>query len=144
FEQRKRQQDAELLATCYRECGQLADAAHYALAAAASAESTLAFDRATRCYELALDLGARDDDRRSELMEKLGVMAHAAGRGARAGRGFRQAAELCTGLRRSNLLRRAAQALISSGRERDGEAVLDEVLAAVGGSSPKTPALTIA
>lgn len=144
FEQRKRQQDAELLATCYRECGMLADAAQYALAAAASAESTLAFDRATRCYELALELGAWDDDRRSELMEKLGVMAHAAGRGARAGRAFRQAAELCTGLRRSKLLRRAAQALISSGRERDGEAVLDEVLAAVGGSSPKTPALTIA
>lgn len=144
FEQRNLVQDAEVLATCYRECGNSDAAAKYALIAASSAESTLAFDRATRCYETALELGAWDDARRSELLEKLGVMAHAAGRGARAGRAFRQAAELSTGLRRSNLLRQAAQALLSSGRERDGEAVLDEVLASVGSRGPKHPARTIA
>ena len=69
--------------------------------------------------------------------------ANAAGRGARAGQAFREAAALVSGAAQIELLRRAAQAFMSSGHQDEGEQILREVLGAVGRPPPRSAALSI-
>lgn len=143
YSDRRREEDAEILAACYQECGERELAARHALTAARAAESALAFDRARSCYEMALELGSWSREERIELLTCSGNVANAAGRGARAGQAFREAAALVSGAAQIELLRRAAQAFMSSGHQDEGEQTLREVLGAVGRPPPRSAALSI-
>jgi eukaryotic-like serine/threonine-protein kinase len=136
-------QDVEVVAHCHQEGGDGIAAASQYLLAAAHSEANLAFERAAQCYERALVLGDYTENQRIDLLAKCGAMADAVGRGEQAGRAFLHAANLAKGAERIELRGRAARALLSSGRAEEGEAVLTDVLKAVGCSVPKTMISTI-
>lgn len=136
FEEHERS-DGAALSICWKEAGHPRKAASYALDAARRAERKLAFDRAAGWYEEALLLGAYTAEQRHRILIDLGRAADLAGYGARAARAFQEAAETAGPVERTELLRRAAQALIASGLEATGMEILTEVLAAVGCPTPK-------
>jgi hypothetical protein len=136
----RQREDAEVLAWCYRECGQPELAARHALAAAETARAAFAFERAANSYAIALELGSWQTEERIALLERLGDMANAAGRGARAGRAFSDAAALADGGRQIDWMRRAAQAFMSSGHQHESEQILRAVLRAVGHAAPTSRA----
>lgn len=137
------EQDVEVVAHCYQEAGDNAAAASQYLRAGARSEASLAFERAVQCYEKALQLGDYTGAQRIDVLVKLGAMADAVGRGEQAGRAFLDAAALASGGERIALRGRGARALLSSGRADEGEAVLKDVLRAVGCSTPESMIGTI-
>ena len=144
YEAQQRPEDAEILSFCYEQSAEPELAARHALAAARGAELALAFERAASCYGKALELGHWPLAEQVELLTRLGAMANAAGRGAMAGEAFQRAAALVDDAPRIEMLRRAAQAFMSSGHQDHGERLLGEVLTAVGRAPPRGPARALA
>jgi serine/threonine protein kinase/tetratricopeptide (TPR) repeat protein len=130
--------DPESLAVHYQGAGSRERAAIYAADAAAKAAEALAFDRAARLYELALELGTTDSATRQRLRVKLGDALANAGRGAEAARAY-LAAEGLNEAEALELQRRAADQLLRSGHVDEGLALLRKVLERIGMRLPATP-----
>jgi predicted Ser/Thr protein kinase len=131
--------DPELLCVHFRGAGRMDAAAHYSALAARRAASALAFDHAARLFQTALDLLPACVERRRELLPLLGETLANAGRGAESAAAYRDAATLVAPPARVDLLRRAAQQLLTSGRIEEGRTVLGQVVQMVGLKLPATP-----
>ena len=122
--------DPETLAMHFQATEEVQRASRYAVSAAERAEEALAFDRAARLYELALELGPLDPQRRSDLQVRLGEALGNAGRS-------RDAAETLLAAVGSGIVdpleaqRSAAEKLLISGHIDRGLAVLRHVLRTV-------------
>jgi eukaryotic-like serine/threonine-protein kinase len=131
--------EPEALAIHFREAGEHAEAARYAVLAAGRAEEALAFDQAAQFYKLALDLRQAQGEEARTLQAKLGGALANAGRGAEAANAYLAAASGAQPEQVLDLERRAAEQLLISGHVDDGLAVLRRVLSMVGMRLSKTP-----
>ncbi|MFZ0819762.1 MAG: protein kinase [Candidatus Acidiferrales bacterium] len=131
--------EPEALAIHFREGGEPAQAARYAVLAAARAEEALAFDQAAQLYKFALDLHQAQGEEARTLQTKLGGALANAGRGAEAANAYLAAARGAPPDQVLDLERRAAEQLLISGHVDDGLAVLRRVLSMVGMRLSKTP-----
>lgn len=122
--------DAEGLSQHYMEAGEYAEAARCARDAARAAVAALAFDKAARMYETALELEPDAPDAPA-LRVKLAQALYDAGRGERAAEVFLRASkerpEDALELRR-----RAAESMLQSGRLEEGIRIAGEVLQELG------------
>lgn len=124
--------DAELLANQFSRAGQDQKAAEYALKAADRAFASTAFQRAAELYSRVLDHGIEDKRQHKELLVKRAKSLVNAGRGLEGSQFFLEAAkesDLEEGL---ELKRRAAHELLTAGHAKEGLAVVEDVLSAVG------------
>ncbi len=124
--------DPETLAIHFHGAGMIDRAGTAAARAANHAAEVLAFDRAARLYQLALELGFGEHD----LRVKLGDALANAGRGPEAGRAFLDAAEGAKPAEQLELRTRAAGQFLSSGHVDDGLETLGDVVRAVGMKMP--------
>jgi hypothetical protein len=110
--------EPQVLVTHYQEAGDRRAAFEAALAAARFADTQLAFDRAARFYQTAIDTGDLTNELIPQLYRKLGDALGHAGRGRDSAHAYSKAAE-CAGtegpLERVELTRRAAEQLLISG-----------------------------
>ncbi|HTM21426.1 MAG TPA: AAA family ATPase, partial [Kofleriaceae bacterium] len=130
--------DAEALALHWHEAGRPDQAARHALVAAEQAAAALAFDRAARLYQIAVELAPAGTDL-GALQARLGDALANAGRGAGAAAAYLAAAGDAATAEALELRRRAADQLLRSGHIDEGLAALDDVLAAVGLRLPRSP-----
>jgi tetratricopeptide (TPR) repeat protein len=133
--ERSRHPDTEALMTHWRAAGDLAKAAHFAMAAADEAETALAFDRAVTLYKIALELGNSH-----ALRVKLAHALVHAGRSAEAGAMFERAAKNAPPAEAMILEQHAAEQLLRSGHIDEALALFGEVQAAIGMPLAETPA----
>jgi serine/threonine protein kinase len=126
------QDDAETLATHWREAGNASRAARYAGLAGDQAAKAFAFDRAAQWYEDALGLLGEGDAGRRELHVKLGDALGNAGRGALAAPHLERAAAGAAPAEALELRRRAADQLLRSGEVDRGMDAIRDVLGTVG------------
>jgi hypothetical protein len=136
--------DPDALATYWHGAGDSARAAHHAIRAADGAARALAFDRAVRFYQLALELRARPDEHETELLGKLAQALTNAGRGAEsAGLCLRMAAST-SGAQALDLRRSAAEQFLASGHHDRGSALLHQLCAESGiYTPPRAPFLVV-
>jgi eukaryotic-like serine/threonine-protein kinase len=130
--------DPEALAEHWRGAGDAEKAASYAVWAAGEAAEALAFDRAARLYELALELRPKDGAEGAALRAKLGDALANAGRGAQAADAYRKAATMAPPGEALDLRRRAADQLLRCGHIDEALSTFRVVLAAVGMDMPDT------
>jgi hypothetical protein len=134
--------DAELLAQHWLGAGDMARAAHYNSVAAAEAEEALAFDRAARLYQRAVDLLSETAGERGALMASVAMALANAGRCA-------EAAAVYLAIPTSRIAealdfkQKAAQQLLFGGHIDEGLRVVREVLHAVGMTLPESRAQTL-
>ena len=133
------QADPEVLAVHLVGAGQPSEAGHYYALAAAQAADTLAFDRAAKLYQFALELLAPQGVEERRLRTKLADALANAGRGAESARAYLSATSGADAAESLELQRRAALQFLRSGHIDDGLATLRTVLAAVGLNLPSTP-----
>jgi hypothetical protein len=124
--------------------GERERAAAHAVRAGDEAAVELAFDRAAKLYELALEAGRWSAAEVGPLRAKRGQALANAGRGAEAAREFLGAAGSATSPDSRELRRRAAEQLLITGHIDAGREVLQAVLAAVGLRLARTPARALA
>lgn len=124
--------DAEDLAVHLAGAGESERAGHYYALAAARAAETLAFDRAAKLYQLALELQTPWGDQERQLRTKLGDALANAGRGAESARAYLTAAADSDSGEKLELQRRAALQFLRSGHIDDGLDALRTVLSSVG------------
>jgi hypothetical protein len=137
--------DLEALTIHWREAGDAARTAEFAAAAAEKADKALAFDRAARFYQLALDALAVDDPRRAALRLRLADALASAGRGQEAGEAYLTAAEAgASAVQALDLRRRAAEQFLRSGHLDRGVATLGQVVTAGGLKVAPTPRRALA
>jgi hypothetical protein len=136
--------DPEELARHHGGAGSVARARQLALIAGSQAEQALAFDRASRLLQWALDLDPGDPREQASLRASLAGALANAGRGLAAARVFLQAAEGAEPLVRQQLRRRAADQLFLSGRIDEAVALSTEDLRAAGLAFPKSPLRALA
>ncbi len=133
--------DFESLAEHWRGAGALDKAGRYAAEAADQALASLAFDRAARLYEWALELAPDDADAGGRTL-RLAEALSASGRGAEAADAFLAAADAASAPDEAiELRRRAAHQLLMSGHTESGLAALRDVLTAVGLEIPASRTL---
>jgi hypothetical protein len=132
------QSDPEALAAHWREAGETEKANHFAMLAAEKAEKALAFDRAVRFYQLALQSMDAAEQPKALRLRLADALANA-GRGGEAGEAYLVAAEGSEPSVGLELRRRAAEQLLISGHIDRGLAILRDVLAAVGMKMAETP-----
>ena len=122
--------DLEALAEHHRGAGDLVKASAYALRAAAIATEQLAFERAARLYEWALEM--RPESATRETLLDLATALASAGRGSAAAEAYVRAAKLTENTDSAlDLRRRAAHQLLTTGYLREGMAVMDDVMQAL-------------
>ena len=138
------QADPETLAQHWRGAGDAARALSYAVAAAEQAGHAVAFRRAARLYQLALDLGVSSALQRVELTARLGEALANAGDGAASADAYLAAARGAPIERRTELERRAAEQLLRAGHIDRGIEQVRTVLARVGMALPATPGRALA
>jgi len=132
------EQDPDALATHWLAGGDAARGLTFLLLAAEKAYRSLAFDRAAHLYERALaGMGADATGRQAARVRLADCFANA-GRGVEAARAFGDAADHAPGEEALELRRLQADQLLNAGRFEEGEAVMDQVLAAVGLRIPKS------
>jgi eukaryotic-like serine/threonine-protein kinase len=131
--------DPELLVTHWQGAGDRTRAAEYAVRAADQASAAFAFDHAAELYGLALELAASPPEVARALKTKHAVALTNAGRSVEAARVYLEAAGNETGNVALDLRRRAAEEFMCSGHMEEGNATFDQVLAAAGLRTPKTP-----
>jgi serine/threonine protein kinase/tetratricopeptide (TPR) repeat protein len=130
--------DPEVLAVHWAGAGQEAKASRYMVIAAEQAALALAFQRAARLYQRAIDLAPDDDARRRPLRRRLGEALANAGQGPLAAAEYERAAIGAGAGEALDLRRRAAEQLLRAGRHEEGLDATAKVLAAVGLSLPET------
>ena len=130
--------DYEALATHWHAAGRADRAAGYALRAAEHAMQILAFERAARLFDRALEVGLPPGTERADILARLGEAWCNAGRGSEAAQAYVEAAKLAPD-RALELRRRAGTELLKSGRIDEGLAVLADVLGAVGIKLARSP-----
>jgi hypothetical protein len=113
--QRRSDADDEHLAMHAQGAGDREAAARYAIAAAATAGQSMAFDQAALFYGRALELDTRGVTDRRELQTKLGEALANAGRSADAARVYLEAARGATDEQALELCRRATDQVLASG-----------------------------
>ena len=128
--------DPETLFFHFHEAGDQATAAGYAVEAASQAWDALAFDRAARLFQRAIDLHAPNE---VSLRVRLGDALVNAGRGEAAARAYQIAAAAGSPAERVELQRRAFEQLLRSGHIDEGLVALREVLATLKTTLPETP-----
>jgi serine/threonine protein kinase len=131
--------DPQALTRHWRGAKDLGRAATYAIAAGDRAARALAFLRAMRFYQLALELMPDEDPRVREIHIRLGDTLATAGRGGAAAAEYQEAAKGAPAGIALELQRRAAEQLLRSGRFDDGMAATREVLAAIDLGLPSSP-----
>ncbi|MFT3766669.1 MAG: AAA family ATPase [Minicystis sp.] len=136
--------DAEALAAHWLGAGDADKAATYATWAASQAAEALAFDRAARLYQLALDLKPREGEDGAHLRGKLGDALANAGRGAEAAAAYLAAASASSPGEALDLRRRAADQLLRSGHIDEAMATFRVVLSAVGMDMPDSARAALA
>jgi serine/threonine protein kinase/tetratricopeptide (TPR) repeat protein len=115
----------------------------YIVAAASLAVKNLAFDRAARLYQRAIELKPSEVELH-ELHRRLGSVLGSLGRGKQAAAAYSSAARLLRGEsvdhaeQIAQLEQKAAEQLIQTGHFRDGIRILRSVLSEVGVAVPKT------
>ncbi|HEX5656724.1 MAG TPA: AAA family ATPase, partial [Polyangiales bacterium] len=119
------ERDAEALFEHWRQSDQPIHSGGYALEAARKAESQLAFERAARLYQHALERLAIDDDHRRSLIERLGHCLALAGRGMEAADAFRLAAVGAAPAQSMQLRSLATTQLLRAGKVADAYRELD-------------------
>src|SRR5262249_19121274 len=125
--------DPEELSLHFQEAGDSERAAQHAVAAGDRATAALAFDRATRFYRLALELGAVDTSSiQGALHQKLGEALVNAGRGADAAKAFLAAAEGAGRAEALELEQRAAKHLLQSGHLDEALPIFERMTGRVG------------
>jgi hypothetical protein len=129
----------ERLARHWSGAGEPLHAAEYAERAARDAAEKVDFDRASRLYRLALELGEYEGDEARRMQKSLGEAMINAGRPLHAAYAFNQAAEGTDPATALELRRRAAGALLRGGHIRRGMKWLEAVLSAVGMKLAATP-----
>ena len=130
--------DPDALATHWLAAGDAARGRAFLLKAAEKAYLSLAFDRAARLYRRALaDMEADAPGRQAARVRLADCFAHA-GRGVEAARAFGEAADHAREQEALELRRLQAEHLLNAGCFEEGEAVMDQVLAAVGLRIPKS------
>jgi len=112
--------------------GNRLEAATCAASAADAAAAALAFDRAARLYEKALDLGAFDRATGLKLTQALAHALENAGRSVESAEAYQRAALLAHGDDNLDLRRRAAGQLLAAGHANEGLAALESVCADIG------------
>jgi hypothetical protein len=136
--------DAEALAAHWHGAGELEKAATYATWAAGLAESALAFDRAARLYQTALDLHPREGEEGARMRVKIGDALANAGRGGDAASAYLAAARALPPGEALDLRRRAADQLLRVGHIDEAMSTYRVVLAAVGMEMPDGPRASLA
>ena len=131
-------QDSDALSTHWLGARNEAKAGEYALLAARHAVAAFAFERAAQLYERALTLGHVDSATKQELRLERAEALASAGRGGDAAKVYFEAANHASADAALDLRRRAAEELLTAGRIDEGDAILRDVLAAVGISLPRT------
>jgi ABC-type iron transport system FetAB ATPase subunit len=131
--------DPEVLASHHEAAGNPARALKFFVPAAARAQQVLAFDRAARLLQRAVDLVPQGDPRRYHLLASLGEALANAGKAVEAGRTYLaaaagEAAEVQTGLRR-----RAAEQLLFAGQIEEAKRLIGPELRANGFGIPGGP-----
>ncbi|HXX66711.1 MAG TPA: AAA family ATPase [Polyangiaceae bacterium] len=130
--------DPELLARCYEGAGDRHRAARAAEIGADRAMSTSAFERASRLYEKAVELGDSNPDSRRGMRIKCADALVGAGRGPEAARVYRELANDSGEAGALELKRKAAYHLMTAGHVDEGRGLLVEVLASVGLGVPSS------
>ncbi len=130
--------DPETLAVHWAGAGQEAKASRYTVVAAEQASQALAFERAARLYQRAIDLAPEDDARRRPLRKRLGEALANTGQGPLAAAEYERAAVGASAVEALDLRRRAAEQLLRSGQLEQGLTTTRAVLTAVGLSLPRT------
>jgi serine/threonine protein kinase len=131
--------DAETLALHYQGAGSPERAALYAAEAATQASTSLAFDRAARLYQLAIELGVGERGESQKLRVKLGDALANAGRGAEAAAAYLDAVSGAGAAETLELQRRAAEQLLRSGHVDEGLTVLKALLERIGMRLARSP-----
>ncbi|MDQ3282058.1 MAG: protein kinase, partial [Acidobacteriota bacterium] len=134
--------DPEVLTVHYREAGDNARAASFAIEAGDRAAAALAFESAADFYEMALSLagGAADPLVQKKLADALAN----AGRGADAATHYLDAAQAAEGAEALELRRKAMECLLRAGHVDGGLRLIRDVLDAVGLALPATPKRAVA
>ena len=130
--------DAAELAVHWLGAGEHSRAAGYAVTAAEHAEGALAFERAARLYQMALECQPGRPDAHL-LGEKLGDALASAGLGRAAARAYLAATQQGDEPRTFELERRAADQLFRSGHIDEAEPLIQRVLNRMGMSIPRSP-----
>jgi len=132
------EKDPAELAHHWLAAGKRVRAAQHALEAAELADRALAFERAARLYQLALE-NWPEQPNPPLIREKLGEALANAGLGAAAARAFLEASEGADDFRRVDLQRRAADQLFRSGHVDEAEPLIRSALNAMGMNIPRSP-----
>ncbi len=135
--------DPETLTRHFHAAGESARAAELAGVAARQAFGALAFDRAVRLYQLALELETGADGRR-QLQIELGDALVNVGRRSEAGRAYVAAAAASTGTSALELQRRACEQQFFGGDFKGCRRSLEIVLASIGLTAPRGPLRALA
>ncbi len=135
---------AERRARYWHGAGETKLAADYAVQAAAEASGVLEFDRAARLYQMALDLGDFEPERRREIQTDLGTAFENAGRPAMAAAAYLEAAEGAPAADVLELRRRSASVLLRGGYVKEGIEAIEGVLGEIGLHLSETPRRAIA
>ncbi|MBI2394421.1 MAG: AAA family ATPase [Deltaproteobacteria bacterium] len=136
--------DPEALTHHFRAAGARWKASHYAALAARRADEALAFDRAAKLFDLAIELAPPNaPELRSHRIMRGDALANA-GFARDAANEFLAAAAEGESDDALDLHRRAAQCLLQSGHIDEGLKVFEGVLAIVGERLPKSPRRALA
>ena len=138
------QPDLEALVEHLLGSGESEQAGRHAEEAARQAAEALAFVRAARLYELALQLVVRDATETRALTTRLGDALANAGRGADAAKAYLSAAEGAPRAEALELRRRAAEQFLRSGHFEEGRAAISDVLGTIGLRLARTPGRALA
>jgi hypothetical protein len=130
--------DPEAIATHLLGAGDRDRAGHFAERAADQALQKLAFARAARLFQLAIDTESPTSEARQPLLVRLAKSSEWAGNADMAARAYLAAAELAQASERVQLESAAASQLIAAGRIDEGAAAFRRVLAACGIAVPKS------
>jgi eukaryotic-like serine/threonine-protein kinase len=136
--------DHEAIAHHFDVAGDQPQAVFHAVEAARRASEALAFDRAARLFQFALERVSKQDNRRLQLEEGLADALRNTGRGVEAGRAHVRAARLATGDRVLYHWRKAAEQLLRSGHVDEAMEVARPLLAAARIRMPETRGQAIA
>ncbi len=131
--------DPEVVGVHFLAADEPAKAAGYFAAAADEAAEALAFERAAALYRKAIEIGRHDDVSRATLSARLGDALANAGRGVEAASAYLDAAAGASADEALERRRRAAMQFLVSGHVDEGLETLQDVLARVGMTLPRTP-----